>query len=67
MEFPSAFFRCAGGLGSKFFLHACKAVSEGSTNPFFCRKYESRTIFIPETSDVDDLEGLFDLLTLFAR
>ena len=43
----------AGGLGSKFLFHAYKAVLEGSAIPDCFA--ESRTIFIPKTSDIDDL------------
>ena len=45
-------YRCAGGLGSKF-LYAYQAVLEGSSIPD-CFAV-SRTIFIPKTSDIDDL------------
>ena len=41
-------YRCAGGLGSKF-----QAVLEGSNIPDCFA--ESRTVFIPKTSDTDDL------------
>ena len=34
-----SFYRCAGGLGSRFLFCAYKHVLEGSTSPeFFCRK-----------------------------
>ena len=49
---PYGVYRCAGGLGSKFFFHAYQAVLEGSTIPDCFA--ESRTIFIPKTSDIDD-------------
>ena len=45
-------YGCAGGLGSKFLFHAYEAVLEGSTIPDCFA--ESRTIFIPKTSDIDD-------------
>ena len=44
--------RCAGGLGSKFLFNAYKAVLEGSAVPDCFA--ESRTVCIPETSDIDD-------------
>ena len=45
-------YRCAGGLGSKFLFHAYRAVLEGSATPDCFA--ESRTVFIPMTSDIDD-------------
>ena len=53
MEFPTASYRCAGGLGSKFLFHACQAVLEGRSIPTCFA--ESRTVFTPKTSDIDDL------------
>ena len=50
---PYGVYRCAGGLGSKFLFNSCKAVLEGSSIPDFFFA-ESRTVFIPETSDIDD-------------
>ena len=50
---PYGVYRCAGGLGSKFLFRACKPVLEGSTIPDCFA--ESRTVFIPKTSDTDDL------------
>ena len=50
---PCGVYRCAGGLGSKFLFHAYKAVLEGSVIPDCFA--ESRTVYIPKTSDVDDL------------
>ena len=49
---PYGVYRCAGGLGSKFLFDACKAVLEGSTIPDCFA--QGRTVFIPETSDIDD-------------
>ena len=46
-------YRCAGGLGSKFLFNAFEAVLEGSAIPDCFA--ESRTVFIPTTSDIDDL------------
>ena len=46
-------YRCAGGLGWKFLFHACKAVLEGSAIPDCFA--ERRTVFIPTTSDIDDV------------
>ena len=65
---PYGAYRCAGGLGSKFLFHACKAVLEGSAI-LDCFS-ESWTVFIPKTSDIDDLGRIirsphaFRLLTL---
>ena len=50
---PYGIYRCAGGLGSKFLFHAYKAVLEGSAIPDCFA--ESRTVFIPKTSDMNDL------------
>ena len=50
---PYGVYRCAGGLGSKFLFRAYRAVLEGSTIPDCFA--ESRTVFIPKTSDTDDL------------
>ena len=50
---PFGVYRCAGGLGSKFLLHAYQAVLEGRDIPDCLA--ESRTVFIPKTSDTDDL------------
>ena len=50
---PYGVYRYAGGLGSKFLFRAYKAVLEGSTIPDCFA--ESRTVFIPKTSDTDDL------------
>ena len=44
--------RCAGGLGSQFLFNACKYLLEGGTLPEHFA--ESRTVFIPKTSDIDD-------------
>ena len=49
---PHGVYRCAGGLDSKFLFHAYQAVLEGSAIPDCFA--ESRTIFIPKTSDIDD-------------
>ena len=50
---PYGVYRCAGGLGSKFLFRAYQAILEGR-NILDCFA-ESRTVFIPETSDIDDL------------
>ena len=50
---PYGVYRCAGGLGSKFPFRAYQAVLEGSAIPDCFA--ESRTVFIPKTSDTDDL------------
>ena len=50
---PYGVYRCAGGLGSKFLFRSYQAVLEGSTIPDCFA--ESRTVFIPKTSDTDDL------------
>ena len=53
---PYGVYRCAGGLGSKFLFHAYKAVLEGSAIPDWFA--ESRTVIIPKTSDIDDLQRI---------
>ena len=50
---PYGVYRCAGGLGSKFLFDAYQAVLEGRNNTDCFA--ESRTVFIPKTSDTDDL------------
>ena len=45
-------YRCAGGLGSQFLFNAYKHVLEGGTIPELFA--ESRTVFIPKSSDVDN-------------
>ena len=50
---PYGVYRCAGGFGSKFLYRAYQAVLEGCTIPDCFA--ESRTVFIPKTSDTDDL------------
>ena len=50
---PYGIYRCAGGLGSKFLFHAYQAVLEGRNIPTCFA--ERRTVFIPTTSDTDDL------------
>ena len=49
---PLSLNRCAGGLGSQFLFNAYKHVLEGGTIPALFA--ESRTVFIPKSSDVDD-------------
>ena len=49
---PHGACRCADGLGSKFLLNAYRAVLEGSAIPDCFA--ESRTVFIPKTSGIDD-------------
>ena len=50
---PNGVYRCAGGLGLKFLFNAYRAVLEGSATPDCFA--ESRTVFIPKTSDTEDL------------
>ena len=50
---PYGVYRCAGGLGSKFLFNAYQAVLEGRNIPDCFA--ESRTVFVPKTSDTDDL------------
>ena len=50
---PYGVYRCAGGLGSKFLFHSYQAVLEKMDIPDCFA--ESRTVFIPKTSDTDDL------------
>ena len=49
---PYGAYRCAGGLGSQFLFNAYKYLLEGCTVPE--HSAESRTVFIPKTSDIDD-------------
>ena len=49
---PHGAYKCAGGLGSKFLFHAQGACVEGGAVPDCFA--ESRTVFIPKTSDIDD-------------
>ena len=49
---PHGACRCAGGLGLKFLFNAYQAVLEESAIPDCFA--ESRTVFIPKTSDIDD-------------
>ena len=49
---PYSFYRCAGGLGSQVLFNAHKHVLEGGTIPALFA--ESRTVFIPKSSDVDN-------------
>ena len=46
------YYRGAGGLGSQFLFNAYKYLLEGGTVPEHFA--ESRTVFIPKTSDIDD-------------
>ena len=62
---PYGVYRCAGGLGSKFLFRVYQAVLEGSNIPDCFA--ENRTVFIPKTSDTDDLGGLFDHLMHFGH
>ena len=49
---PCSLYRCAGGLGSQFLFNAPKHVLEGGTiSALFA---ESRTVFIPKSSDADN-------------
>ena len=47
-----SFYRCAGRLGSQVLFNAYKHVVEGGTIPALFT--ESRTVFIPKSSDVDN-------------
>ena len=49
---PYSFYRCAGRLGSQVLFNAYKHVLEGGTIPALFA--ESRTVFIPKSSDVDN-------------
>ena len=49
---PYSVHRCAGGLGSQFLFNAYKYLLEEGTIPEHFA--ESRTVFIPKTSDIDD-------------
>ena len=49
---PYGAYRCAWGLGSQFLFNAYKSLLEGGTVPE--NFAESRTAFIPKTSDIDD-------------
>ena len=49
---PSGAYKCAGSLGSQFLFNAYRAPLEGGTVPDYF--IESRTVFIPKTSDLDD-------------
>ena len=49
---PHGIYRCAGGLGSRFLFNAHKCVVEGGSVPTHFAA--SRTVFIPESSTVDD-------------
>ena len=49
---PYGACRCAGGLGSKFLFNAYRACLKGGAVPDCFA--ESRTVFIPKTSDIDD-------------
>ena len=48
---PYGAYRCAGSLGSQFLFNAYRSL-EGGTVPEHIA--ESRTVFIPKTSDIDD-------------
>ena len=49
---PYGAYRCAGGPGSQFLFNAYRSLLEGGTVPEHFA--ESRTVFIPKTSDIDD-------------
>ena len=49
---PYGAYRCAGGLGSQFLLNAYRSLMEGGTVTE--HSAESRTVFVPKTSDIDD-------------
>ena len=51
-EFLFVAFWCAGDLGSQFFFFGYRALVEGGAVPDHFA--ESRTVFIPKTSDIDD-------------
>ena len=62
---PYGAYRCAGGLGSKFLFSAYMAVWEGSAMRDFLPKVgQSLSLRLPILMTMD---GLFDLLTHFAR
>ena len=62
---PYGAYGCAGGLGSKFLFNASQAVLEGNTIPDCFA--ERRTVFIPKTSDTDDLGRIIRSLAHFVR
>ena len=49
---PYGLYRCAGGLGSQFLYNPYKHVIEGG--PVLAQFAASRTVFIPNSSDVDN-------------
>ena len=49
---PYGAYRCAGSLGSQFLYNAYKFLLEGGTVPEHFA--ECRTVYIPQTSDIDD-------------
>ena len=49
---PFVAYRCAGNLGSQFLFNAYRALVAGGAVPDHYA--ESRTVFIPKTSDIDD-------------
>ena len=49
---PYGAYRSAEGLGSQFLFNAYRSLMEGGTVPEHFA--ESRTVFIPKTSDIDD-------------
>ena len=48
---PYGAYRCAGGLGSQFLFNAHRDLLEGEVPDHVA---ESRSVFIPKTSDIDD-------------
>ena len=52
---PYGAYRCAGGLGSQFLFNANRSLLEGGTVPEHFA--QSRTVFIPKTSDTDDVRS----------
>ena len=52
---PYGAYRCAGGLGSQFLFNANRSLLEGDTVPEHFA--QSRTVFIPKTSDTDDVRS----------
>ena len=62
---PYGKYRCAKGLGLKFFLDAYRALLEGSAVPDSFD--ESRTVFSPRPLTSMKMGGLFNHQSLFAR
>ena len=52
---PFGAYRCAGGLGSQLLFNANRSLLKGGTVPEHFA--QSRTVFIPKTSDTDDVRS----------